>query len=98
MGTIHGFCAKIQASAICAGVASLRCAISFRRSTKARFALRASSWNRGLLGRKSWSSNGRGLVDRAGEEALAEWAEGDEADAELLERRQDRRFWLAPPE
>jgi hypothetical protein len=50
------------------------------------------------LGRKSWSSNGRGLVDRAGEEALAEWAEGDEADAELLERRQDRRFWLAPPE
>jgi len=38
------------------------------------------------------------LVDLAGEEALAEWAEGDEADAELLERRQDRLLRLAPPE
>ena len=38
------------------------------------------------------------LVDLPGQEALAERAEGDEADPELLERRQDLRLGLAPPE
>src|SRR5204863_4311645 len=37
------------------------------------------------------------LVDRAGEEPLAERAERDEADAELLERGQDRALRFAPP-
>src|SRR5205823_1139849 len=41
---------------------------------------------------------GRVLVDRAGEEALAERAEGDEADPELLERGHDLRFRLTPPQ
>src|SRR4051794_2975271 len=40
----------------------------------------------------------RVLRDRAGEEALAEWAERDEADAELLERGEDLLLRLAPPE
>src|SRR6185503_1965060 len=38
------------------------------------------------------------LVDGAREEALPERAERHEADAELLERRQDRLLRLAPPE
>ena len=41
---------------------------------------------------------GRVRVNRAGEEPLAERAEGDEADSELLERRQDRVLGLTPPE
>ena len=40
----------------------------------------------------------RVLVDRAGEKSLAERAEGNEADAEFLERRQDLLFGLAPPQ
>jgi MFS family permease len=39
---------------------------------------------------------GRRLVDLAGQEAPAERAEGDEADAELLERRQDLLLRLPP--
>src|SRR5205807_4993733 len=38
------------------------------------------------------------LVDPSREEALAERAEGNEADAELLEQRQDLVLGLAPPE
>ena len=40
----------------------------------------------------------RGCIDLAGEEAFAERAEGDEADAELFERRHDGLFGLAPEE
>src|SRR5829696_5589789 len=40
----------------------------------------------------------RVLVDRAREEALAEWAEGDEADPEFLQRRQDLLLGLSPPQ
>ena len=39
-GTIHGFCASSQASAICAGVAPCRSPTARRRSTRAWFALR----------------------------------------------------------
>ncbi len=42
IGTIQGFWARSQASAICAGVAFFRLATSPRRSTRAWFALRAS--------------------------------------------------------
>src|SRR5215203_1864999 len=38
------------------------------------------------------------LVDRAREEALTQRAEGDEADAELLERRQNLLLGLSPPQ
>src|SRR4051812_18337761 len=44
------------------------------------------------------ASDLRLLADCAGEEALAERAERDEADAKLFERRQDRLLGLAPPE
>src|SRR5918994_1790793 len=40
----------------------------------------------------------RVLVDRARQEALAERAEGDEADTELLESRQDLLLGLSPPQ
>src|SRR5262249_12568337 len=57
IGTIHGFCASSQASAICAGVALLRAANVFNHSTNATFALRFSSANRGTTLRKSVGSN-----------------------------------------
>jgi len=57
IGTIHGFWASSQASAICAGVASFRSAISRSRSTRVWFALRASGVKRGTMVRKSELSN-----------------------------------------
>ena len=57
IGTIHGFCASSQASAICAGVAFFRAAIVPSRSTSAWFALRASGVKRGTMLRKSVLSN-----------------------------------------
>ena len=60
-----------------------------RRSTSARFALRASGSKRGIVARMSVGCEGRRLVDRPGEEPLAERAERDEPDAELLEGRDD---------
>ena len=57
IGTIHGFCASSQASAIWAGVACFRAAISPSRSTRAWFALRASGVKRGTMLRKSVLSN-----------------------------------------
>ena len=53
MGTIHGFCASSQASAIRAGVACLRAAMSASSATSAWFAFRASGVNRGSDARKS---------------------------------------------
>src|SRR6202035_1838879 len=41
---------------------------------------------------------GGALVDLAGEEALAQRAEGNEADPELLQGRKDLLFGLSPPE
>ena len=92
MGTIHGFCASSQASAICAGVAFFRAAILPSRSTRAWFAFRASGVKRGTMLRKSVLSNVVFLVDLAREEALAQRAEGNEADAEFFERRQHFLF------
>ena len=53
IGTIDGLCASSQASAICAGVISLRLAISPSTSTRPMFALRFSSEKRGTTLRKS---------------------------------------------
>src|SRR5205823_5292067 len=41
---------------------------------------------------------GRALADGAGEEALSQWAERDEADAEFLTGRQHLLLGLPPPE
>src|SRR3954465_764262 len=53
IGTIHGFCARSHASAICAGVARFLLATLASKSTRAWFALRASGAKRGTLLRKS---------------------------------------------
>ena len=98
IGTIHGFCASSHASAIWAGVASFRAAIAPSSSTSAWFAFRFSGEKRGTVLRKSVAVERRGLVDLPGEEALAQRAERDEADAEFLERRQDLRLRLPPPQ
>jgi hypothetical protein len=97
IGTIQGFCASSQASAICAGVDPLRAAMPASTSTSAWFAWRASGAKRGTVLRKSVRRR-RVLVDLAGQEALAERAEGHEADAELLQQRQDLLLGLAPPQ
>jgi hypothetical protein len=52
-GTIQGFWASSQASAICAGVAPLRRARVPRKSTSAWFASRFSPVNRGMVVRMS---------------------------------------------
>lgn len=57
IGTIHGFRADTQASAIWARVTCFRAAISRTRSTKAWFALRASGVKRGTMLRTSVLSN-----------------------------------------
>ena len=57
MGTIHGFWASSQASAIWAGVAFFRCAMRPSRSTRAWFAFRASGVKRGMVFRMSVLAN-----------------------------------------
>ena len=58
IGTIHGFCASSQASAICAGVTFFRVANARSMSTNARFALSASGVNRGSGGTDGVSGQG----------------------------------------
>ncbi len=90
IGTIHGFCASSQASAICAGVAFFAFGDAAQQIHQMPwFAFRASGVKRGTILRKSVLSNLRVLVDLTGEEALAEGAERNEADAEFLECRDD---------
>src|SRR6266566_1577015 len=57
IGTIHGFRASSQASAVCAGVACFRVAIVRSASTSARFDFRASGVKRGTMLRKSELTN-----------------------------------------
>src|SRR6266700_7267792 len=57
IGTIHGFCASSQASAICAGVVFFRVAMVRSASTSARFDFRASGVKRGTMLRKSELTN-----------------------------------------
>ena len=65
--------------------------ISPSRSTTAWFAFRASGENRGTMLRKSALSKSVFSSIFAGQEALAQRTERHEADAQLLERRQDLR-------
>src|SRR5271157_5134841 len=57
IGTIHGFWASTQASAICAGVAFFCAAILPSRSTSFWFAIRASGVKRGMMLRMSDEAN-----------------------------------------
>ena len=98
MGTIHGFWASSQASAIWAGVAFFRCAMLPSRSTRAWFAFLRLRREAGD-GAPDVVAGERGvLVDRAREEALAQRAVGDEADPEFLERRQHLLLGASPPQ
>ena len=98
IGTIHGFCASSQASAICAGVAFF-CLPMLVEQIHQRLVrlprLRREARNDvAEIGAVEF----RVLVDRAREEALAQRTEGNEADPELLQRRQHLCFWLSPPQ
>ena len=68
------------------------------RSTKARFALRASGVKRGTMLRKSELSNVVFSSILPGEEPCAQRAERHEADSEFLARRQHLLLGLAPPQ
>src|SRR5277367_1477652 len=95
IGTIHGFCASSQASAICAGVALFRAAMAAIDQRAVGFA-RVFGEPRNAaaeVGGVECSS----LVDLACEKSLAEWAEGDEADPQFLEHRHDIMLWLPRP-
>ena len=87
IGTIHGFWASSQASAIWAGVAFFSPAIAAEQIDQRLIRLAGSGVKRGRAAEVG-AVERRVLVDLAGEEALAQRAEGDEADAEFLERRQ----------
>ena len=94
IGTIHGFWASSHASAICAGVAFFRSAICVSQIHERLIRLP-------ILRREAWDDvaevgavERRGLVDLSREEALAQRAERNEADPELLERREHLRFRL----
>ena len=88
MGTIHGFWASSQASAIWAGVALLPLRDPGEQLDQGlvRFACLRREARDGVA--EVGAVEARVLVDRAGQEALAQRAEGHEADPELLERRQ----------
>ena len=88
IGTIHGFWASSQASAICAGVAFFRAAIVAKQIDQR--LVRLPSLRREARDgvRMSELANVVLLVDLAGEEALAQRAKGDKADAEFLQGRQ----------
>ena len=98
IGTIHGFCASSQASAICAGVAFSGCS-EF-----------AEQVHHGLIGFAIFRREARDdiaeivfvelriFADLSGEEAFAQRAEGNEADAEFFECRNHFGFRLSPPQ
>ena len=98
MGTIQGFWARSQASAICAGVAFFRCGDL------------ANQIHQGLICSAVLRGEARddiaeiGLVERgffvdlAGEEAFSQGAEWNESDSEFLEGRKNFLLRLSPPE
>ena len=89
IGTIHGLCASSQARATCAGVAPLRSAIRAEQVDERPVGPAGLGVGEARDGVAEVAAlELRVRVDRAGEEALAERAERDEADPELLERRE----------
>ncbi len=98
IGTIHGFCASSQASAICAGVAFLPAAICAEQIDQRLVRLAGLRREARHDVAEVGPVEGRVRVDRAGEKTLAQRAEGHEADAEFFERRQDLLLGLAPPQ
>lgn len=97
IGTIHGFCASSHAMAIWAGVAPFPAAIPPSRSTRAWFALRASGVKRGTTLRKSEPSNVVPSPMAPVRKPLPGGLKGTKP-IPLLERRQDLRLRLPPPQ
>ena len=97
MGTIHGFWASSQASAICAGVAPL---LSAMRTEQVDHRLVGRAGLGGEPGQVGADVARRRtavrLVDAPGEEPAAERAERHQADAELVQDRDDLLFGFAP--
>ena len=98
MGTIHGFCASSQASAICAGVAFFCCAMLAEQVDQRLVRLAVLRREAGNDVAEVGAVELGVLVDLAGEEPLAQRTEGNEADAEFFEGRDDLRFRLPPPQ
>ena len=98
MGTIHGFWARSQASAIWAGVAFFWAARWLSTSTSGWLAFSASGVKRGNRLRMSVAYEGLAGVDLPREEALSKRAPGNEPNPEFLARRQHFRFRISRPE
>ena len=98
IGTIHGFWARSHASAIWAGVACLRSAIVREQIDQRLVRLAGLRAEAGEDVPEVRAVERRVLVDLAREEALPQRAERNEADAELLERRQQFLFGPPPPQ
>jgi hypothetical protein len=97
MGTIHGRCARSHASAICAGVAL--CAATPPDGVHDRLVRRSRlGAEAGEPAANVGGGELLGLVHRAGQEALAERAPGDEPDARLVACGQHFGFGVAGPE
>ena len=98
IGTIQGFWARSQASAIWAGVAFLRSSDASEQVDQRPVRLPGLRREAGDGVAEVGAVEGGVLVDLAGEVALAQRAEGNEADSELFERRDDLRFRFPPPQ
>ena len=98
IGTIQGFFASSQASAICAGVAFFRSPTVFNKSTSDWLASSALGVKRGTMLRKSVLSNLASLLMVPVRKPFPNGLKGDEADAQFLQRRQERFFRTPPPQ
>ena len=98
IGTIHGFWASSQASAIWAGVAFFRSAIAAEQIDQGLVRLPGLRREAREDVAEVGAVERRVLVDLAREEALAQRAVGNEADPEFLERRQHFRLGRSPPQ
>ena len=94
IGTIQGFCASSQASAIWAGVAFFRSAIVVEQIDQRLIRFPRLRRKAGNDVAEVGAVERRVLVDLSREKAFPERAERNEADAEFLERRQHFRFRL----
>jgi hypothetical protein len=96
IGTIHGFCASSQASAICAGVAFFRSAMLAEQIDQGLIRLESLRREARQGAAEVGAVELRVFVDLAREEALAQRAVGDKADSEFLQRR-DHFLLRSPP-
>src|SRR5687767_11522776 len=95
MGTIHGFSARSQPSANCAGVTPLRFAHSRTSSRSGMFALNASGVKVRTLARRSGAENLVFSLMTPVRKARWVGPQGHEANPELLTRRQNLVLWRA---